>query len=377
MPVSFSAVADNQRLAAGKFLTMMLDEQKAPGLQYIFIDADRVLFRFNGGYADIKRKIPVDDNTTFNGYSITKTFTAAAVVKLAIGGKIRLDAPISTYIDDLPYNKSPTVRQTLQHTGGFPNPNPMAWIHLAEDHHNFDEQAFCRKVIHENSALEFGPGEKYSYSNVGYLVLGEVVRRVSGIPYEQYVLEEIVSPLLLVGDQRISFAIYDPEAHAFGYIRRWNWLNLILGWFIDRRTFLDGTVDGWAQFRNILVSGAAYGGLIGSASGFARYLQAALRMEKPFCQEMLDSMWETGTTLSGEPVRTGLAWIRGDLNGERYFAHSGGAGGYYCEIRIYPGLGRASVIMTNNTGISNQRYLDRVDANFLEPNDSGAGLTRE
>ncbi len=365
MPFSFSAVTNDQRHAAGEYLNALLDRQKTPGLQYIFIDADEVLFRFHGGYADIKRKIPVRDNTTFNSYSITKTFTAAAIVNLAIEGKVDLDGPISSYVDDFPYKKSPTVRQTLQHTGGFPNPNPMSWIHGAEDHENFDKQAFVYKVTHDNAELDSEPGEKTAYSNIGYVLLGEVVFEASGMPYDEYVLKEIIKPLSLVGDQRISFVIDHPETHAHGYIRRWNWLNLILGWFIDRKTFLEDAVDGWVQFRNFLVNGEAFGGLIGSASGFARYLQAALRVEKPFTREMLDLMWEIGTTRSGERGR-GLAWVCGNLQGERYFAHTGGAGGYYCEIRIYPDARRASVIMTNNTGISNQHYLDSVDRCFLK-----------
>lgn len=369
MPVSFSAVTNDQEQAAGKYLNSLLDGQKTPGLQYIFADADQVLFRFNGGYADLKQKIPVRDNTTFNGYSITKTFTAAAIVKLALEGKVDLDGPISRYVGDFPYKQAPTVRQTLQHLGGFPNPNPMAWIHRAEEHEKFDKQAFVSKIIRENPELKSEPAERFSYSNIGYLLLGEVVRTASGMPFDRYVLSEIIEPLSLAEGQRIAFVIDQPESHAHGYIRRWYWLNLILGWFIDRDIFLEGSVDGWVQFHNILVNGEAYGGLVGSASGFARYLQAALRVEEPFTQEMLDLMWQSGRTRSGEEGRSGLAWVHGDLDGERYFAHSGGGGGYYCEIRIYPDIKRASVVMTNNTGISSQRYLDRVDRHFLEDND--------
>ena len=366
MSASDSAVANDQTHAAEAFLNSLLDHRKTPGLQYVFADTDQVLFRFSGGYADINEKIPVGNDTTFNGYSITKTFTAAAVVKLAIEGKVDLDEPISTYVDDFPYKQSPTVRQTLQHIGGFPNPNPMPWIHLAEEHETFDSRAFIEKVVHENAELESEPGEKFAYSNIGYLLLGEVVRKASGMPYSAYVLAEIIDPLSLAEDQRISFEIDQPQTHAHGYIRKWNWLNLALGWFIDRKTFLEPSVAGWVQFHEFLVNGAAYGGLVGTASGFVRYLQAALRVEKPFTQEILDLMWQTGTTLSGESVRTGLAWRYGDLDGERYFGHTGGGGGYYCEIRVYPDVKRASVIMTNNTGISNQHYLDNIDRYFLE-----------
>jgi len=360
-----SAVTDDQRQAASRYLNALLDERKTPGLQYILVDTNRALFRFNGGYADLERRVPVRDSTTFNAYSITKTFTAAAIVKLAIEGKLDFDEPLSTYVDDLPYTQSPTVRQALHHTSGVPNPNPLAWIHRADEHDDFDKQAFVYEVVHRNPELESEPGEKFSYSNIGYLLLGEVVSKASGIPYDRYVSEQIIRPLSLDENHRISFVIDHPATHACGYIRKWNWLNLALGWFVDRKAFLNGSVDGWIRFHNILVNGQAYGGLIGTASGFARYLQAALRVEDPFTQEMLDLMWEIETTRSGKRGRTGMAWVYGDLDGIRYFSHAGGGGGYFCEIRIYPDVKRASVIMTNNTAISNQHHLDRVDRQFF------------
>jgi len=325
-----------------------------------------VLYRFNGGYADIRQKIPVRDNTTFNAYSVTKTFTAAAVVKLAIEGKIDLDESISTYIDDFPYKQSPTVRQTLRHMGGFPNPNPMPWIHLANEHEDFDRRAFVHKVTHEHAKLASNPGEKYSYSNIGYLLLGEVVHKASGAPYDKYVMAEIIGPLALAENQRISFIIDQPDAHAHGYIRKWNWLNLALGCFIDRKTYIEASADGWTQFRDFLANGEPYGGLVGTAYGFLRYLQAVLRVEKPFTRQMLDLMWEVGAAPSGEGGHMCLGWRYGELDHERFFGHTGGGGGYYCEIRVYPDVKRASVIMTNNTGISNQRYLDSVDRYLLD-----------
>ena len=356
-----SPTGDGPEPAAQRALNRLIERHRAPGLQYLLVDADRVVHRFNGGYADLTRQAPVADSTTFNGYSITKTVTAAAVVKLALQGKIDLDGPIADYLDEFPYADSPTVRQTLQHTGGFPNPNPIAWIHLAEDHATFDESTFVRNVIREHPKLRFRPGDECMYSNLGYLLLGEVVRSASGMTYGCYVQKEIIDPLGLGGDQRIAFTIDQPERHARGYLRRWHWLNPALGLFIDRRRFLAGTANGWVEFRNILVNGEPYGGLIGNASGFARYLQAALGAETPFSREMLDLLWKGDPKPSGPPLPYGLGWFRGDMNGTRYVSHSGGGGGYYCEIRIYPDARLASVIMTNNTGISSQRLLDRVD----------------
>lgn len=357
--------ADLQNESARHLLSQLVADRKAPGVQYVFVDGNKILFQYEAGWADIRQKIPVTQKTTFNAYSVTKTFTAAAVVKLALEHKIDLDKPVDSYIKELSLVNGPTVRQTLEHIGGFPNPNPLSWIHRADQNSRFDEQGFVKQVLEQHARPEFMPGLKFAYSNVGYIVLGELVHQVSGIAYDDYVTAELIKPLKLPDDENISFSIDNPEQHARGYIRKWYWLNFVLGLFIDRKVYLGQSIEGWVPFKNFLVNGKAYGGLVGNASGFARYLQAILRREAPFTQAMLDTMWRTGKTNTGDPIPFGLGWRYGTLNGERYFTHTGGAGGYYCEIRIYPDARRASVIMINNTGISAQNYLDRIDLTLL------------
>ena len=365
MPNFFANFSPARETTACAFLASLIEEKKAPGVQYVHADKDGILFAGMAGYADVSSKQPVTAQTTFNAYSLTKTFTAAAVVKLALMGKIDLDAPIALYLSGLSYKQSPTVRQALLHTAGFPNPNPMSWVHLANQDNEFDDTNFFREVINENPELDFDPGSKVAYSNVGYLVLGQLVSEVSGEAYEDYVMKKIIAPLALNNEQTISYHIEDPENHAYGYIRRWNWLNPLLGLFIDRKKFLVRSVEGWTRFNHMMVNGKAYGGLVGNAAGFIRYLQAILRREVPFTNHMVETMWSLGTTNSGQPIPRGLAWYHSAFNGKPYFMHTGGAAGYYSEMRIYPDDNRASVIMTNSTGITRQNYLNRIDSLFF------------
>jgi len=354
-----------QKQTATENLQKFINDKRTPGLQYLFVDENSTLFQYQDGLADIRLNIPVTPDTTFTGYSITKTFTAAAVANLALQNKIDLDQPIDSYINDLKIADGPTVRQTLQHQGGFPNPNPLSWIHLADQTTEFDERAFINELLKKHTKLLHRPGDKFAYSNVGYIVLGELVHQVSGMPYDKYVDTLLIKPLELADNQTISYSIDNPGQHAKGHIRRWTWLNLVLGWIIDRNRYLEKGINGWVPFKNILVNGKAYGGLIGNASGFARYLQAMLRHEEPYTQKLLDTMWQPAYTNDGKLTRIGLAWRHGTLNDHRYFTMTGGAGGYYCEIRIYPDIKRASVIMTNNTSISGQNYLDNIDSFLL------------
>jgi len=96
---------------------------------------------------------------------------------------------------------------------------------------------------------------------------------------------------------------------------------------------------------------------IGTPTAFVRYIQELLKdggnlISSEYKQMLFEENKNTGMCLS---------WFTGELNGKKYFAHAGGAGGYYCEIRIYPEINRGSVIFFNRTGMSDERYLDKLD----------------
>ena len=357
-PVTAMFDADDE---VRRFLDRQIAEDRTPGIQYLFLSADAVLYAYNGGMASLPRRTPVTDRTTFNAYSVTKTFTAAAILQLAGQGKLGLDEPIARYLERLPYGQSPTVRETLSHTGGFPNPIPIAWVHPTDEHPGFDKQRFVNEIVAKYPNLKSAPGESFAYSNIGYLLLGEVIENVTGQRYTDYVEQQLIHPLALRHGETIAFTIGQPEAHASGYLERWSLLNAVLGFFIDRARFVDARSGRWVQLRHHYVNGAAYGGLIGNARGFARYLQALLANNHYLSTTNRALLFAPAHTRGGDKLPRSLGWFIGKLNGETYLAHSGGGAGYYCELRIYPGMGRASVVMLNRTAIRDERYLDRVD----------------
>ncbi len=143
-------------------------------------------------------------------------------------------------------------------------------------------------------------------------------------------------------------------------------MNAVLGFFIDRDRFLDTHSGRWLQFRNFYANGAAYGGLIGNARGFARYLQALLAPNGYLTPATRALLFAPAHTREGAALPRSPGWAIGTLQGETYYAHSGGAAGYYCEIRLYPRINRASVVTLDRTAIRSQHPLDRIDAGFLK-----------
>lgn len=337
---------------------------RTPGLQYLHFDRDSILFRFRDGVADVARHLPVGPATTFNGFSVTKTVTAVAVIQLGERGELSLDAPAVTYLTRFPYDRRITVRQLLTHSAGIPNPIPLRWTHPVEAHGTFDRDAFFRGVYAEHPRTRGGPNEKFAYSNLGYELLGELIEAVSGRSYEEYVTENVLERLAIPATD-LGF-VQDPEVQAAGYHKRTSLTYPILGFLLDRESALAGREDGWQRFRPFYMNGAAYGGLVGTADGFARYLQALLDPGGALLSPRSRDQLFTENVLSGGS-RSGMthSWFVGQLGGTRFYDHAGGGGGYYAEIRLYPELGRGSVLLANRTGLRNERLLDRIDRHLI------------
>jgi len=350
---------------AAKVLHREVVSGRTPAVQYRHFSRDAVLFALDEGLADIARGVPVDSATTFNAFSVTKTFTALAVLQLAEQGKLQIDGRAADFLPSFPYSQDISVRDLLTHSAGIPSPIPLRWIHLRDEHDRFDRDAFFRDLFTQNRKLRSKPNERFAYSNLGYVLLGEIIEHASGMRYEQYVTKSILTPIGL-SPHDLGFAIYD-AGHARGYHRRMSMSYVALGFLMDRRTYVEPAPGPWRAFRPYYLNGASYGGLIGTADAFRCYVQALLDPQSVLVAEESRRLLFTENVLSsGEPSGMSLSWFRGELNGHSYYAHAGGGGGYYAEVRIYPGLQRGSVILFNRSGMTDQRFLDRVDRYLIE-----------
>ncbi len=173
-----------------------VERQHMPGAVLgIVIDGELTWVKA-AGVQDIAGKAPVTPDTVFRIASMTKSFTAMAILKLRDEGKLSLDDPVARYVPALaglpyPTNDSPalTIRHLLTHSEGFPEDNPWGDRQLAQTDETM--KAWLRAGIPFSTA----PGTAYEYSNYGFAILGQVVARVSGRPYADYVRDQILLPL--------------------------------------------------------------------------------------------------------------------------------------------------------------------------------------
>ncbi|MBC7897048.1 MAG: beta-lactamase family protein [Cytophagaceae bacterium] len=198
------AFTDPQRLAKlssafpaiDRMMREFAERAKVPGIGYGIIVDGKVVHLGISGLRDVKANAPVESTTVFRIASMTKSFTALAILQLRDAGRLSLEDPAEKYVPELrrlryPTSDSPkiTIRHLLSHSEGFPEDNPWGDQQLSRT--DAEMAAMMRQGIPFSTA----PGTNYEYSNYGFAILGRIVANVSGMPYARYVRQRILLPL--------------------------------------------------------------------------------------------------------------------------------------------------------------------------------------
>jgi len=158
----------------------------------------KIILKKGFGSANMEWNIPNKPDTKFRLGSISKQFTAFLIVKLAEEGKLKLDVPITTYLPDYPKANGDkiTIHHLLTHTSGIPNYTSAPNFFKDKSRNPSTPEELVKTF--SGLPLEFNPGEKFSYSNSGYFLLGYIIEKTTGKSYEQYLQETILTPLKMV-----------------------------------------------------------------------------------------------------------------------------------------------------------------------------------
>jgi CubicO group peptidase (beta-lactamase class C family) len=351
---------DRSELAGtlGRTLGERLTEVSAPGAAAALVDREGIISQGTTGLARPASGAPVTDRTAFLWFSMTKIATATAVMQLVDSGAIGLDSAAREPLPDLAgLDRRITVRRLLNHSSGIANPPPLRWIHPA-DQPAPDPRELVERLLRRYGRPKFEPGAHSAYSNIGYLVLGELIGAVSGLPYRRYVVERVLRPLGATStgfDFEPAGAGNDSEGTHPRRDPALPFLRLLIP-----RWALDGTAGRWRLFNPFFLNGSAYGGLVGPV-GDAALLAAAhlgggtLGGERRILSaDSAERMQRIVTT--GKRFDFGLGWFRphrDSLRGRTQIEHLGGGGGYGTVMRLYPERGLGVVAMAN---VSSQRF---------------------
>ncbi len=325
-----------------------------PGLAVVVADRDGLVWEAGAGLAELAASVEMTPSTPCSWFSMTKLVTATAVVRLAERGLLDLDEPVVDRYEPFGAMRPAvrahrvTPRHLLSHSSGLVNPLPLRWIHLASEPAPRSD-TFVQAQLRKHRRLRFAPGEKAAYSNLGYLVLGELVTRATGQPFTDHVRAEILEPLGMTGTDFVALA---PQRWATPYQRRRTTLSALLPLLVPRRV-IGAKDDRFVALHHFYVDGPAYGGLVGPATDAIRFARMHLRGGELDGARILteDSCREMQTIIArGRRLEVGLGWFRrGAAPGAEHVEHLGGGAGFWTCLRLYPGRERAVVVMGNAT----------------------------
>ena len=338
--------------AARAAICGLMARHHVPGLTVAVTDADRLLLAEGFGHADLATRRPATADTGYLWFSMSKIATATAAMRLADVGRLDLDAPVCELVPGYRARtgEQPRVRQLLDHTAGAANPLPVRWV-LPADADSVDVDASAERVLVRHGRQKRPAGGRARYSNLGYLVLAAAIARATGERFEDHMRRALLRPAGMIGTDYVPRTDAD---HATGYVRVPRALTPVLRAVLP--TGVVGERHGeHVALRPFRVTGAGYGGLVGSAPDAARLLRLHL------ADGMLDGtrFLAPATALAmrtiatpGRPFDLGLGWFRrpADRDARPGFVEHWGTGvGFWNAMRLYPELGLGAVVMANTT----------------------------
>jgi CubicO group peptidase (beta-lactamase class C family) len=339
-----STIARLDRWVAGE-----MARQHIPGVAVGIYENGKIALVKGYGLSNVELSVPVKPATIFQSGSVGKQFTSALVMMLVEEGKVGLDDSLPKYFPDAPATwRGITIRELLSHTSGLAEyasdslTKPGGPLDIRLD---FTEAQFVKLI--ETLPIEFAPGEGWEYRNTNYLLLGAVIRKVTGKFYGDVLQERIFKPLGMTNTRIISEADIIPN-RAAGY------------------QLVDGKLknqDWVSPSFNTTADGALYFNVLDLAKW-----DAALYGTQLLKKSSLDTIWTVTKLKNGQPNahHYGFAWDVESINGHRVMQHSGSWQGFESYIARYVD-DRVTVVVLMNLGGANPAIVAHGIAGIYRP----------
>jgi CubicO group peptidase (beta-lactamase class C family) len=272
--------------------------KKGPGGVVLVMDNNTVICAGEYGFADIEWNIPNGPDVKYRIGSLTKSFTALGILQLAERGKLSLEDKVSNWLPESSVDENIKIKHLLSHTSG---------------------------IQKDKKELISIPGERMNYSNYGYILLGQVISKIAGVPYGQYIEENIFRPLEMF-NSGYDNSIKILPGRASGYQ-------------------IDGNLITNARFIDMEAPGAA-GGLYSTLHDLSLFAKS-LYGTKIFSTDLLEMAFTPFKINDGSSSRYGLGWMVNNFNGWREVSHGGDIDGFNCYFAHFPDKKRTVIVLQN------------------------------
>ena len=346
-----------------EYMNKVVESGTPPGLSIAVVKNDSIVYSKGFGWADEPREIRAAPNTVYHWWSCTKIVTAFAILQLQEKGRLSLNDPIVRY---LPFfevkhtsdsSREVTILNLLNHSSGLPDPSDLTfirWIHH-DNEPPVNQTDFIKKVLPDYSELKFEPGDRAEYSNIGYMVLGAVIEKVTGMTYEDYIRQNILRPLGMNHTDFLYLKSMEPDEAAGAHPTlslMAPLLPFVGGSFIRE---LNGNHI-WME--RVYTDQTPSSGLIGSVTDAARLVAAYLNGgvfngQRILSQESISTMTYEGQIKAKNEDslnyhRQGICWQIYGKPGRWVVTHDGGGPGFSTKIQLYPDEKLGIVLFTND-----------------------------
>jgi CubicO group peptidase (beta-lactamase class C family) len=300
------------------------------------------------GYADVENKVPMKAETICSICSISKLFTSVAIMQLWEQGKLRLDDSVSMYLPDFKvkqeYESVPiTIRGLLTHSAGLPRESDQGywtWPFIFPTEKEINDRLDDQSTLYPSS-------REFQYSNLGMALLGQIVAKVSGMPYEQYVQDKIIKPLGL--------------SNTRPYMPKELWgKELAKGYSGLSR---DGKRRQMPFFQaNGIAPAAGFTSTVVDLGKFAQWQNRLYKAKSPevLKQSTLREMQRVQWYDPAGNSNWGLGFVVRNDGGKTIVGHGGSCPGYRSILRLDPGSGIGVVVFSNAAGVSPEKFADGI-----------------
>ncbi|UXI66855.1 serine hydrolase domain-containing protein [Tahibacter amnicola] len=300
--------------------------QRVPGVVVAVLSKGREMKVGAYGLANVEHQVPTRRETVFQSGSVGKQFTAAAVMLLVQDGKLALGESVRHYLPDLGERWQPiTLRHLLTHTSGLPDWDDARSVRLERG--DFSEAALQGLI--DELPLPHTPGERFEYSNPGYVLLGILISKVTGRFYGEFLRERIFTPMHMKTARIISEADIVPH-RAAGYrfvgddLKNQEWVSPSANTTADGSLYV--TIDDLIAW------------------------DRGLNAREVLSESLLRTMWTTTLTTNGEDIHYGFGWFIDTFDGRRCVWHTGEWQGFTSAMLRYVDDGLTVIVLTNAAG---------------------------
>jgi CubicO group peptidase (beta-lactamase class C family) len=352
-----SQVSSAQSSAKTDALLSKFSSAREPGCAALVIKDGKVVFRKGYGVTDLRSLHQIGPETNFRLASLTKQFTATAIMLLVHDGKLKYDDHLTDVFPDFPaYGKTITIRQLLNHTSGlmdYEDTMEKQYPGVPDEKIPQIKDAGVLELLKRQSGTKFPPGTHWDYSNSGYVVLAMVAERKSGMSFGDFLQERIFVPLRMNHTVVYEKGKNEVVNRAYGH------------------TFTAGS---WRETDQSSTSATlGDGGIYTSLDDLEKW-DRALTLHTLLTESEMAPALVPPTAANGAPLQTsvgvlaplyGFGWFLGPYHGHRRHAHYGETVGFRTAIQRFPDEGLTVIVLANRAEVDAPAWAENVADLYL------------